>query len=223
MTQPYDLASSMLGKHEATDSAAISDYLATGGANLDPVTRAWCAAYVNSTLEQSGISGTGKMNARSFMDWGQPVDTPQKGDVAVFSRGDPKGWQGHVGFFDSLNPDGTINVLGGNQGDRVSVSPYSADRLLGYRRAAQPDPATGVNTGFGPTAENAANLPAPAPEQQTSSPIGAVLAGMAPDPQARPQQPQTPALMNTKPTIDLAGLLRRSNIGAPDAAATRTF
>ena len=128
------LAGQQIGLNENAQSAALSEYLANGGASLDPATTAWCAAFVNATLAQTGGTGTGKMNARSFLDWGSPVDTPQRGDIAVFSRGDPNGWQGHVGFFDSYTPDGRINVLGGNQSDSVSIAPYGADRLLGFRR-----------------------------------------------------------------------------------------
>ena len=128
-----DTARGAVGLSEG-ESSALNDYLSNGGQNLDPLTTAWCAAFVNSTLNQSGMQGTNKLNARSYLDWGQPVDTPQPGDVAVFSRGDPNGWQGHVGFYEGTNPDGTINVLGGNQSDSVSVASYSPDRLLGYRR-----------------------------------------------------------------------------------------
>ena len=128
------LAGQQIGLNENAQNAALSDYLSNGGMNLDPATTAWCAAFVNSTLKQSGVEGTGKLNARSFLDWGTPVDTPQRGDVAIFSRGDRNGWQGHVGFFDSYADDGRINVLGGNQSDSVSIAPYAANRLLGFRR-----------------------------------------------------------------------------------------
>lgn len=134
MANPFDVAASAIGLNEGSKKAALSDYLATGGANLDPATLAWCAAFVNSTLQQSGMQGTGSNMARSFMDWGQAVDQPQRGDVAVFSRGDPNGPYGHVGFFDGYNPDGSIRVLGGNQGDAVSIASYSAKDLLGFRR-----------------------------------------------------------------------------------------
>ena len=133
----FDIAAKQIGLNERDQKAALSDYLQTGGQSLDPATTAWCAAFVNATLKQSGTEGTGKLNARSYMDWGQAVDKPQRGDVAVFSRGDPNGWQGHVGFFDSYNPDGTIKVLGGNQGDSVSLANYSPENLLGFRRAAE--------------------------------------------------------------------------------------
>ena len=55
-----------------------------------------------------------------------------RGDLAVFDRG---GGKGHVGFFDGFNEDGTIRVLGGNQGDKVSVANFGTDNLIGYRRA----------------------------------------------------------------------------------------
>ena len=131
---PFDLAAKQLGMNERDQNAALSDYLTTGGVNLDPATTAWCAAYVNATLAQSGQKGTGSNMARSFMDWGTEVSEPQKGDVAVFQRGDPNGPYGHVGFFDGYNEDGTIRVLGGNQGDGVSIASYSPDQLLGFRR-----------------------------------------------------------------------------------------
>jgi len=134
----FDLAAKNIGLNENDQKAAISEYLKNGGQNLDPATTAWCAAFVNATLAQTGGQGTGALNARSFMKWGQEVQDPQRGDVAVFSRGDPNGWQGHVGFFEGLNEDGSIRVLGGNQGDAVSVANYPANRLLGYRRAGEP-------------------------------------------------------------------------------------
>lgn len=131
---PIDIASTLLGKGEVPDRETLQEFFKNGGQNLDPATTAWCAAFVNSALGAAGIQGTGKLNARSFLDWGEPVDTPQRGDIAVFTRGGKNSWKGHVAFFDSVNPDGTINVLGGNQGDQVSLKAYSADRLLGYRR-----------------------------------------------------------------------------------------
>ena len=134
----FDIAAKSIGLNEGDQKAALQDYLTTGGVNLDPATTAWCAAFVNASLGQAGGTGTGSNMARSFLDWGQPVDQPMQGDVAVFSRGDPNGPYGHVGFFEGYNQDGTIRVLGGNQGDAVSVSNYPASALLGFRRDGQP-------------------------------------------------------------------------------------
>lgn len=140
MEAAFSLAGKQIGLNEREQAAALTDYLKNGGQNLNPQELAWCAAFVNASLEQSGIKGTGSNMARSFLDWGQEVDTPQRGDLAVFSRGDPNGPYGHVGFFDGYNPDGTIRVLGGNQQDAVNVLSYSADNLLGFRRAGDGAP-----------------------------------------------------------------------------------
>ena len=129
------IAGKALGLNENQQNEALKDYLATGGQNIDPATRAWCADFVNATLGQAGMKGTGSGMARSFLNWGQEVTQPQVGDVAVFTRGDPNGPYGHVGFFAGYNPDGTIKLLGGNQGDSVSYASYSPDDLLGFRRA----------------------------------------------------------------------------------------
>lgn len=93
---------------------------------------AWCAAFVNAMLKRVGIEGTGSLAARSFLDWGEKLDKPRVGCIVVFSRGNPKGWQGHVGFY--VGEDKTyVHVLGGNQSNAVNISRYSKARLLGYR------------------------------------------------------------------------------------------
>ncbi len=92
---------------------------------------AWCAALVGACLARSGIAGTGSLRARSYLDWGKAADGLRPGAVAVLSRGaDPAA--GHVGFLVGW-VDGGIVLLGGNQGDEVSVERFPRDRLLGLR------------------------------------------------------------------------------------------
>ena len=184
MADPMSIAQTLLGRGEVPDRAAIQDYLQTGGVNLDPVTTAWCAAYVNSTLKQAGFEGTGSNMARSFLNYGEKVDQPQKGDLAVFSRGDPNGPYGHVGFFDSQNPDGTIRVLGGNQGNAVSYGNYPADRLLGYRRPVAPGAPPQSISGVG-----SPNTPQPQSGLQPNDMPPGLLSGIGSpnNPQLQPQ------------------------------------
>ena len=139
----FHIAGQKLGMNERDQNAALQEFMRNGGQNLDPAVTAWCAAFVNASLAQAGLEGTGKLNARSFMDWGQATEQPNRGDLAVFSRGDPNGWQGHVGFFDGYGDDGRIRVLGGNQSDAVSKAYYDPSRLLGFRT-------TGNNPGATP-------------------------------------------------------------------------
>jgi len=94
---------------------------------------AWCSAFINWCAMKSGLERTEKLNAKSWLDIGDEVKQPLVGDIAIFHRGDPKGWQGHVGIFvNEIN--NAIFVLSGNQGNQVSIMPYSKDRLIGYRR-----------------------------------------------------------------------------------------
>ena len=41
---------------------------------------------------------------------------------------------GHVGFFAGWENYDTILLLGGNQSDSVSISPYPTSKMLGVRR-----------------------------------------------------------------------------------------
>jgi uncharacterized protein (TIGR02594 family) len=92
----------------------------------------WCSSFVNWTLAQVGIAGTGSALARSWLEWGVPLATPVQGCIAVLSREDPAGWKGHVGFF--LHADATqVFLLGGNQLDGVREHSYPVATVLGYR------------------------------------------------------------------------------------------
>ena len=93
---------------------------------------AWCAAYVGACLERAGLPSTRSAAARSYLKWGQKITVPRLGCVVVFWRGNPNGWSGHVGFVVGKTADGQLVVLGGNQGDSVSIKTFPRDRVLGY-------------------------------------------------------------------------------------------
>lgn len=97
----------------------------------------WCSAFACWCMEEAGIASPERANARSWLDWGNPVppDEVEQGDVVVLWRGSPEGTQGHVGFLVS-RPGDRIHILGGNQSDSVRISDYPASQLLGYRRPA---------------------------------------------------------------------------------------
>ena len=152
------VAKAFLGASADRDGGTISEFIKKAtGVNLDPRQTAWCAAWLNAVFESQGVQGTGKLNARSFLDFGEEVSEPSVGDVVVFSRGDPNGWQGHVGLFAGYDEKGNIKVLGGNQSRQVSVQSYSKDRLLGFRRPPNVKTAADANDrlsrlpGGGPT------------------------------------------------------------------------
>lgn len=96
---------------------------------------AWCAAFVNAMLAKAGVKGTGSLAARSFLKWGEKLKAPKPGCIVVFKRGNSS-WQGHVAFF-IRTVGASIEVLGGNQGNAVSIAKYPKSKLLGYRWPAQ--------------------------------------------------------------------------------------
>jgi uncharacterized protein (TIGR02594 family) len=100
----------------------------------------WCSTFVNWVAWKAGLQHSGKPNARSWLNVGTKVTNPEPGDVVVFWRESPQSWKGHVGFFLGLSADSKrIYCLGGNQGNRVSVSAYRAGTVLSYQRLAQTD------------------------------------------------------------------------------------
>lgn len=91
----------------------------------------WCAAFVGAMLERAGLKGTGALTARSYLTWGKPLKTPKPGAIMVFKRGNSS-WQGHVAFY--VTQDAThYHVLGGNQGNAVSIAKYKKEDLIGIR------------------------------------------------------------------------------------------
>ena len=108
---------------------------------------AWCSTFVNWVAWRSGLQFSGKANARSWLNVGAKVSVPEPGDVVVFWRESPQSWKGHVGIFLGFSLDKKrVYCLGGNQGNRVSVTAYRIDTVLSFQRLAQskqitiPDP-----------------------------------------------------------------------------------
>jgi uncharacterized protein (TIGR02594 family) len=93
----------------------------------------WCAAFVGAMLERNGIRCTKALTARSYLKWGVEIDDPRPGCIVVMWRG-PRddGFSGHIGFF--IREEGDyIWMLGGNQGDAVSVAKFRKSKILEYR------------------------------------------------------------------------------------------
>lgn len=89
----------------------------------------WCAAFVGAMLESVGIVSSRFESAKSYLDWGSKLASPELGCIVVFSRDGG----GHVGFVVGKDPNGNLLVLGGNQGDQVNIRAFGRDRVAGYR------------------------------------------------------------------------------------------
>ena len=92
----------------------------------------WCSSFVHWTLAGVGIAGTGSALARSWLAWGEPLDAPRPGCIAVLWRDDPGSWKGHVAFFVREDGDDVL-LLGGNQLESVREHRYPRANVLGYR------------------------------------------------------------------------------------------
>ncbi len=93
---------------------------------------AWCSAFANWCVKQVHLSGSGRLNARSWLKVGKATGDPKPGDLVVLWREDRNSWKGHVGFFITKHGN-MIYVLGGNQNNQVNIKPYTVSRLLSFR------------------------------------------------------------------------------------------
>lgn len=91
----------------------------------------WCGLFVSHCIATGGLAPPPiSVRASSWATWGQGLrpDRLALGAVLIFSR--ERG--GHVGFYvgeDAKN----YHVLGGNQGNRVSIAPIAKSRCTARR------------------------------------------------------------------------------------------
>lgn len=90
----------------------------------------WCGTACAAWMVAAGIQPPGAWyRAKAWADWGQPLARPVDGCVAVFARAGG----GHVGLVVGETAGGRLLVLGGNQGDAVSVAAFPRERVVAYR------------------------------------------------------------------------------------------
>jgi uncharacterized protein (TIGR02594 family) len=125
----------VLGLHEVRDKAALSAWLRSDGKTLgDPSKLPWCGDAVDTAIARAlpneprpGALGQNPYWARNWNLLGASC-LPAFGCIGVFVRDGG----GHVGFI--VGEDAThYHVLGGNQGDTVSVVRIDKKRCIGTR------------------------------------------------------------------------------------------
>src|ERR1041385_5402096 len=116
-----DVAKQYLGLQENRDvKKLIAFFKEEEMPALNPATTPWCAEFIGACERKAGNKGTGKLNARSYLDYGTPVniEDAQEGDILIFSRGN-NNWEGHVTYFVKIIDGDYVQCLGGNQQDMV--------------------------------------------------------------------------------------------------------
>lgn len=99
----------------------------------------WCSSFVCWCLRTAWVRGTNSARARSFESWGVALREPKPGCIVVMWRRSRDSGKGHVGFWLGRHHTArrSVLVLGGNQGDKVSVQGYDEDHVLTYRWPGQ--------------------------------------------------------------------------------------
>jgi uncharacterized protein (TIGR02594 family) len=135
--EPIRIAREWEGTSTNKNRKELKEYLSDrNNTKIDPVSTAWCAAFMNAILKDTGYEGTNSLMARSFLSYGTKVKAPEEGDIVVFKRG-TSAESGHVAFFvgyEYINNKQYIKALGGNQKKSVTMALYPVERLLGIRR-----------------------------------------------------------------------------------------
>lgn len=145
---PYELAQRHIGIKELGtqgDHPLIQWWLSLCSMGNDaPDETAWCSAFVNGMAWLCRAVRSKSAAARSWLLCGQPVTLQEAKpgwDVVILKRGSgnqpgpevTSGAPGHVGFFAGLEGN-TVLVLGGNQGNAVSIARFPISDVLGVRR-----------------------------------------------------------------------------------------
>jgi hypothetical protein len=104
---------------------------------------AWCADFVSTMLKNTTGSPFGhQASVRNIYNWAQQngrlTNTPKPGDLIMYNwsgQGTNGSWQqDHIGIVESVNADGTITVIGGNEsgGVRRSTKRIGDPNIMGF-------------------------------------------------------------------------------------------
>lgn len=151
-TSCYELAQRFVGVSEVPGTPSNPVILSmlrldSGWPGSDEVP--WCSAFANYVAWLLRLPRSKSLRARSWLGVGTLVSLPDakpENDVVILRRGDgspgPEVIEapGHVGFFSGYAVVGgpgdrsVVAVLGGNQGNSVSVATFPVSQILGIRR-----------------------------------------------------------------------------------------
>jgi len=117
------------GWHEEKDNERLQNLFFAAGFKLDPEHIPWCAAFVRAILHILNLKPPESNRAKDFAI-GQSFQVPEVGMLSV--------WNKHVAFVHSIDPDGNVKVIGGNQKDMVCIAPaswfHNYSQHLGYHK-----------------------------------------------------------------------------------------
>ncbi|MCA9781099.1 MAG: CHAP domain-containing protein [Candidatus Eremiobacteraeota bacterium] len=137
-----DKARSMLGLHEARDTAAINSITKKSGINS--ATTPWCAAFAMNLLKDHGVLNLDGLTNRNYCPtieswatkkgiYGKPGQyQPKPGDAVLFDW-QRDGTSDHIGIVEKVE-NGKVYVIEGNSSNSVkrNVYPLNSGKIDGY-------------------------------------------------------------------------------------------
>jgi uncharacterized protein (TIGR02594 family) len=129
-----DIAAKYLGQSESwgnNDSAFIQKLWKTLTPNWQWLKgQPWCGGFVGDVLKEAGLPVIKDFyRAKAWADYGMPLAAPETGCIAVLSRVGG----GHVAFVYGKTAHGEVILLGGNQGNKVSLMTVNPSDVFCYR------------------------------------------------------------------------------------------
>jgi uncharacterized protein (TIGR02594 family) len=103
-----------------------------GSRNMTGMAGPWCADAVSFWLRRTGHRPLANRMVSSALAYGPRLAGPQVGALAVI--GTRRGWAGHVGVVEGVEPNGSIRLISGNWGHRVAESVISRGAVIAFVR-----------------------------------------------------------------------------------------
>lgn len=142
----FQMAERLLGLQEVAgdeDNGFVVWSHSLCGLGQSPDEVPWCSSWLNAIAFLLGLPRSASALARSWLIVGKEIELDQAKpgfDIVILKRGggnqpgpDVLQAPGHVGFY-AGHDNFFVDLLGGNQGDKVSVASFERSRLLSVRR-----------------------------------------------------------------------------------------
>jgi uncharacterized protein (TIGR02594 family) len=101
-----------------------------GSRNMTGKGGPWCAHFASYVLQRTGHRPLANGMASSALSYGRRLSGPEVGALAVVTT--RVGYAAHVGFVSGVRSDGSIDLVSGNWGRRVSDAPVPRRSVVAF-------------------------------------------------------------------------------------------
>lgn len=101
-----------------------------GSRNMTGKGGPWCAHFASYVLQRTGRRPLANGMASSALGYGRRLSEPRVGALAVVTT--RVGYAAHVGFVSGVRSDGSIELISGNWGHRVSDAPFPRRAVVAF-------------------------------------------------------------------------------------------